>query len=53
MRNLMDLIGERGFVNDCDTGGRGEVKHGFGDGEIFLPVCEAEFGFEIARLADD
>ncbi len=49
----MDLIGERGFVDYGDAGGRGEVKHGFCDGEVFLPVGEAEFGFEISWLADD
>ena len=49
----VDLIGEGGFVYYGDAGGRGEVEHGFCDGEIFLPVGEAEFGFEISGLADD
>ena len=48
----VDLIGQRGLVNDCDARGWREVKHGFCDGEIFLPVGEAEFGLEISRLAD-
>ena len=49
----MDLIGEGGFVDYGDAGWRGEVKFGFYDGEVFLPVGEAEFGFEISWLADD
>ena len=49
----VDLIGEGGFVNYGDAWGRGEMEHGFGDGEIFLPIGEAEFGFEISWLADE
>src|ERR1700683_2440333 len=49
----MDLIGLRRVVYYRDAGGRGEVKHGFGYGEIFLPAGEAEFGFQTSRLADD
>src|SRR5277367_4114365 len=49
----VDLIGEGGFVNYGDAWGRGEMEHGFGDGEVFLPIREAEFGFEISGLADD
>ncbi len=45
LARLVDLIGEGGFVNYCDAWGRGEMEHGFGDGEIFLPVGEAKFGF--------
>ena len=49
---LMDLVGEGGFVYYGDAWGWGEMEHGLGHGEIFLPVGEAEFGFEISWLAD-
>ena len=29
------------------------MEFGFCDGEVFLPIGEAEFGFEISWLADD
>ena len=49
----VNLVGEGGFVHYGDALGWGEMEHGFSDGEVFLPVGEAEFGFEISSLADD
>jgi hypothetical protein len=48
----VNLVGEGGFVNHSDSGGWREMKHGFGDGEVLLPIGEAKFGFEISWLAD-
>ena len=50
---LMHLVGQGGFVDYGDAWGWSEMEHGFGDGEVFLPVGEAKFGFEISWLADD
>ena len=50
---LMNLVGQGGFVHYGDARRWGEMELGFGDGEVFFPSGETEFGFEISWLADD
>ena len=39
------LVCQGGFVDHGDAWRWGKMEHGFGDGEVFLPVGKAEFGF--------
>ncbi len=52
-RGLVNCSRESSFVDDCNAGRRLKVKLRFGDGDVLLPIAEAEFCFDISRLAKD
>src|ERR1700719_2625807 len=48
---LMNCASESGFVNYGDAGRRLKMKLCFRDGDVFLPIAKAKFGFEISGFA--
>ena len=48
---LVNCPRESSFVHDCNAGRRLKVKLRFGDGNVLFPIAEAEFCFDISRLA--
>ena len=50
---LVNCSRESSFVNDCNAGRRLKVKLRFGDRNVLFPIAEAEFCFDISRLAED
>src|SRR5579864_5589482 len=49
---LVNCSCESCFVNDCNAGRWLKVKLRFGDGDVLLPIAEAEFGFDISHLTE-
>src|SRR6202030_730416 len=48
---LMNCASESGFVNYGDAGRRLKMKLRFRDGDVFLPIAKAKFGFDISGFA--
>ena len=47
----MNRAGEIGFVDNRDAGGRLKMKLRFWNGDVFLPIAEPKFGFDVPGLA--